>query len=247
MIPELDSTVNVIDPEMTQHAARWNGTYSEWQQNVLQMRNYIIRRCDSIVHGWQTCYGLTGPHAITITSDPAGAGTVNFNSLTLNQLPWTGNYFYGIDNNLQANANPDYAFVNWSANTQTFSPNDSSISSVVSLTGSDTIVAHFESTIVGVPEIIPIKEPIVSAYPTVTSGDVLIQFSLPETSRISLKLYSVLGNEVAQINTSGNMYAQGNHMASVNLARSNFPAGMYILEFVSGNFKKSIKLIYSPN
>ncbi len=247
MIPELDSTANLIDPEMTQHAARWAGTYSEWQHNVLQLRNYIIRRCDSLVHGWQTCYSVTGPHSVTINADPVGAGTVNFNSLTLTTLPWTGNYFGGINNNLEAVANPDFEFVNWSANSQTFTPNDSSVTSTVNLTNSDTIIAHFNTTIVGVPELIPIKTPIVSAYPTVTSGEVIIQFTLPEISRISLKLFSMLGNEISEINTNGNSYSQGNHVASVNLSKSNLPAGMYLLEFVSENFKQSIKIIYSPN
>ena len=245
MLYELDSTVALIDPEMAQHATRWFGTYTEWQQNVSILRDFIIQRCSALETGWVSCYAVQGPYDVTVNADPVNAGSVKFNSLMLSQLPWSGRYFGGIDNILEAQANSSYTFASWSAATQTFTPSITSVLSTVDLTGSDTIVAHFLAT--GVPEVLPTHTPVISAYPTVTNSDVNIQYSLSEAAPVSLNLYSTLGTKIAAIaNPDGNV-TPGNYIANINLSKSNLPAGLYVLEFVAGGFKKSIKLIYTGN
>ena len=245
MLFQLDSIVAVIDPEMTQHAARWAGTYTEWQTNVLQLRNFIIQRCTALTPGWINCYSVNGPYEVTLNADPDTAGAVKFNSLVHTQLPWKGNYFGGIDSKVEAIANPGYNFVSWSANSQVFNPNATTVIANVNLSATDSIVAHFLA--IGVPELLPNHAPIISAYPTVTNSEVNIQYSLSEAASVSLKLYSVLGNEIAVIRNPQTKVIAGNYTANLNLSKSNLSPGMYILEFIAGSYKQSIKLIYSPD
>ena len=244
MITYLDSMVNVIDPEMTQHALRWNGTYTEWQNNVQLLRDFINNRCTALTNGFINCYSLVGPYAVTVNADPVGSGSVKLNSLTHTQLPWTGNYFGGIDMKLQANANSGFNFVNWTSNNQVFNPNTTSVNVTCNLTSSDSIVAHFLTT--SVPEILHFNEPIVSAFPTVTNDDVTIQYSLPEAAPVSMKLFSLLGDEITEIKNPSGTESPGNHVAQLSLSGSHLPAGVYMLQFNAGNYKKSIKLLYSP-
>jgi hypothetical protein len=244
MIPYLDSMVNVIDPEMTQHAARWNGTYTEWQTNVQLLRDFINNRCTALSAGFMNCFNLTGPYALTVNADPAGAGAVKLNTLTHTQLPWTGTYFSGVDMKLESVANTGYSFTDWTSNSQVFNPNNTSVIATVNLSSSDSIVAHFLTT--SVPELLPLNEPIVSVFPTVTNNNVTLQYSLPKASAVSIKLYSLLGDEITEIKNPSGSESAGNHVAEISLAVSGLSAGVYMLQFNAGNYQKSIRLMYAP-
>ncbi|HKR05718.1 MAG TPA: CotH kinase family protein [Bacteroidia bacterium] len=244
MLPYLDSMVAVIDPEMTAHSNRWFGTYTEWQTNVQILRDFITQRCTSLTAGWISCYSVNGPYDITLNADPAGAGSIKMNSLTHTQLPWIGTYFGGIDSKFNALANSNYQFVSWTSNSQVFNPNSNAVNVTVDLTSNDSIVAHFLTT--SIPELLPINEPIVSAYPTVTNGSVIIQYSLPEAASVSLKLFSLTGDEITEIKNPAGKELPGNHQAEINLTGSGLAAGVYMLQFNTADYKKSIKLLYAP-
>ena len=51
MIYVLDSMIAVIEPEMPRQIATWGGTYAAWQNNVTDLRNFILARCDSMNSG----------------------------------------------------------------------------------------------------------------------------------------------------------------------------------------------------
>jgi hypothetical protein len=244
MLNQLDSTINLLSPEMTGQANRWSGTYTEWYNNAMAMRDFISQRCNYLSTGFINCYNLNGPHEITIDTDPAGAGTVQLNSLNLTQFPWTGNYFGGIATKLKVTPNSNYAFVNWSANTQTFTPNATALDVETNLTSGDTIIAHFIST-TALPEV-PGTDPSVHVFPTVFSNTATINYNLPEKAAVSMKLYTLLGAEVAKIGTDGNILKPGHYGVELDLSGSSLPAGMYMLHFKAGSYEKSIKLIYQP-
>ena len=190
------------------------------------------------------CYNMTGPYELTVTADPLNAGYVNLNSLSLTNLPWTGTYFGNVTTNLQAVADSGYSFVNWTSGTQNFAPNAASIQSSVNLNGTDTIVAHFLTT--GL-EHYDANVPTVAAYPSVFNSSTTIEFNLKESEQVSMKLYSVQGIELANIIDAGKNYPAGHHAVNLDLSKSHLSSGMYLLNFTTGDFKKSIKLIYSPN
>jgi len=243
MLEKLDSTVALIDPEMAQHAARWSGTYSEWQTNVQTLRNFIIARCPALTSGFMDCYSLTGPYDLTLNANPATGGSIQLNSLTVNQYPWTGTYFGGIENKLEVLPNWGYEFNLWSANNNILSPAVTSDSVRVTLNTSDTITAHFTYTDIPIYNDV---NPSVSVYPTLTNSEATIAFSLPKEAVVSMKLYSVTGNQLATVLSQNQNMQPGVYNFNLNLNGSGLPAGMYFLDFVAGDFRQSIKLIYSP-
>jgi CotH kinase protein/Lamin Tail Domain/Chitobiase/beta-hexosaminidase C-terminal domain len=243
MIPFLDSVVAVIDPEMAQHSTRWNGTYTEWQTNVTAMRNFILSRCNTMANGFIGCYNLNGPYNVTIDADPAGAGNVKFNTLTINQFPWQGQYFGGMDNLLQAIPNPTWYFSNWSAVTQTINPTPTSINAKVNLTASDSIVAHFS---VNSAEFeIASPETQVNVYPTLTSNSATVDFSIPESTPVTISLHSILGDQVSIISNVSNMQ-KGFYSVNIDFSSSNLTAGVYLVNVATKNSKKTIRIVYSP-
>jgi gliding motility-associated-like protein len=109
----LDSMINQITPEMTQHCARWGGSLAGWQSNVQDMRDFMNARCVALNQGLIDCYTLTGPFAFTVDVTPVLAGEVKVNSIWAPTYPWTTNYFGGINTNVIAKANPGFVFDHW--------------------------------------------------------------------------------------------------------------------------------------
>jgi hypothetical protein len=145
MINLLDSMAAIIAPEMTNHTARWGGTYIKWQSNVQKIRNFVTTRNGIIKAGLRECYNLTGPYDVVIDVQPAGVGQVQVNSLELNQFPWNGEYFGGVDVKLKATeTSPYYEFDRWVLVNHEVTPNDTLKNVRLSLTMGDSIVALFK-------------------------------------------------------------------------------------------------------
>lgn len=143
MIARLDTMIADIAPEMPGQVAKWGGSMTTWQGNVTTMRNYITTRCSSLVQGMIDCYNLTGPYNITIDVQPAGAGTVTCNSLNLDQFPWSGVYYGGIQTILTTTpTSAQYTFDHWEI-LDTALPSITSDSIGVNLTQNQTIIAVY--------------------------------------------------------------------------------------------------------
>lgn len=241
MLAQLDSTVAVIDPEMTAHAARWSGTYSEWQNNVQQLRTYITNRCPALTSGFMGCYSLTGPYSLTLNTDVAGAGSIKMNSVTINQLPWTGTYFGNINNNLEVLPAFGYEFDNWTANSNTLLPLVTDPIVSVNLISDDTITAHFTWTSI-VEE--NIELPQIVAMPSVFNDKTIIRFSLPTEQNVSMRLFSLSGSETVSVFEPVRM-GSGEYTTSIDFASNGFQPGIYILHFTAGSTILSIKLVYT--
>ncbi|HEY6162591.1 MAG TPA: CotH kinase family protein [Bacteroidia bacterium] len=139
----LDSMVAVIQPEMTNHCAKWGGSVTQWQQNVTDMKNWIDTRCQVLAQGLMNCYNLTGPYNLAVNVVPAGAGTVKINSITPGTYWYNGSYFGNINILFKANANSGYVFDYWEVNHDTVAAtiNDSNVTMM--MTQGDTVIAHF--------------------------------------------------------------------------------------------------------
>lgn len=145
MLSLLDSMAAVIAPEMQQHTARWGGNYTQWQNNVQKIRNFIITRNNVISEGLMECYNLTGPYPLVINADPPGIGQVRINSLDLSDYPWDGNYYGGVDVILTATSlNPYFEFDRWVLKNHAASPADTVESITLSLLTGDSIMALFK-------------------------------------------------------------------------------------------------------
>ena len=146
----LNKMVGVIEPEMPKQIARWGGTIDEWQLNLDTLRQFIDARCAFLSQDAMACHGdLTGQFSLTLLSQPAGIGEIDLNTLTLKNLPWTGDYFGGMENKVKAkvakNFENEYEFSHWESKLgNAISPSIMDRNVELTLTQTDTLVAIFK-------------------------------------------------------------------------------------------------------
>lgn len=243
MLRTLDSTVAVIDPEMTEHAARWTGTYAGWRANVARLRSFIERRCQAMPAGLNSCYSLSGPYPLTLDAYPIGTGTVTINSLTVTEFPWTGNYYNGIDINLQANPDifNDFSFDSWETTQgSTILPALTSPLVQMNITGSDSVIAHFIQHTVSIP-VLEQNKFTAQVYPTITNGITNIEFYLPQIEDIQIKINSISGRSIWS--TTKHNLNPGQYSMQINLTEMNISPGIYMVTINSKNQSATYKLI----
>ena len=146
MIYHLDSLIAIIEPEMPQQIERWGGNMQQWQDNVQELKDFILERCsDEIVSGMEECYDV---EAITLNVIIEGQGDVQLNSieLTPGNTPWEGTYYSGIP--LEIEAIP-YELVNfyWEVvDGDAFIANTTDLETTLSMvSGPVTLIANFDA------------------------------------------------------------------------------------------------------
>ncbi len=244
MLNYLDTIEGILAPEMAQHAARWYGTYGEWKQNVARLRTFITERCENLEGGIRDCYDLTGPFPTVLLVDPPGAGTLQVNTLPTAPAPIISDYYGNVGLKLVATPTPnsDFVFKNWTASHHTFTlPN--AATALLDLIGPDTIVAHFQDITVATYTPSASERPTVAAYPTIFQNAFTLDYSLPEKTNVTVKIYSLLGREMATLVQPETVQAAGNYQVRFDQLEQKLPAGVYFLHFNAGNFQRNIKLI----
>jgi hypothetical protein len=76
-------------------------------------------------------------------------------------------------------------------------------------------------------------------YPNPFNPSTKIKFSIPERTEVSLKVYNVLGKEVATILNT--VQDAGSH--EINFDASNLASGLYIYTINAGKFSQSKKMM----
>jgi hypothetical protein len=205
----LDSIKNILSPEMTKHAGRWFGTYSEWNTNVATMRYYIANRCVILNNGLDTCYNLTGPYNTTFKTIPSNSGSIQVNSLVFNNLPYTGRYHGKIDVLLKAIPGKDFIFAYWTAGIDTFKTSTALLNSIVRIAGTDTIIAHFATRTV-YPKL-NITEINYNPEPTLNSGS-WFELTNYSTNAIDISGWKIMqGKWRAYVFSAGSVINAGAH------------------------------------
>ena len=145
MISLLDSIHDGMAPEMPQHVLRWGGNITQWENNVQKIRNFVINREEYIPNGFQGCWNLAGPYVVSYDVEPAGKGNIQVNSLLQENLPWSGQYYNGINTLLSAiSTDSDYEFDYWELENNSVSPSDTLPEVSLMFTIGDNIIAHFK-------------------------------------------------------------------------------------------------------
>jgi probable HAF family extracellular repeat protein len=97
----------------------------------------------------------------------------------------------------------------------------------------------FEYSDVVEVEVMPNKYELSQNYPNPFNPNTTIQFSLPKQTQLKIKLYNMLGEQVATI--AEGMYEAGYHKVTFNA--SNLPSGTYIYRLESSDFVQVKKMI----
>lgn len=162
MLGLLDEMIAVIEPEMPRQIARWGGggnSMADWQSKVDELRDFISARCTVINEGIDDCYDVEGPYIIAVSVEPPGSGQVEINDNVFpDAYPWIGEYFGGVNIELDGDPNEGYSFLYWTVNNNIVTPDTLAEHIFLNLTDNDVIVAHFGTGEVDITiEVAPIE------------------------------------------------------------------------------------------
>ncbi len=243
MLGYFDEYMAIIEPEMAQHAVRWYGTYDEWKANAARLRDFIVRRSAALETGISTCYDLSGPYDLTITSSHPGQTKVRINSLKIKDFPWTGKYYEGMDTKFKSyvNKDEDLKLKNWESNHHTFSPDNTSREVLISLTSVDTVKAvfQFHSSISDMSSLAKID-----VYPTIITNSFTVDYYLTKPSNVEVNLFDISGKMITQLIPTTFHNAPGDYSVTLDFSCTNMAGGSYILYFKSDEYHKTTKIVY---
>ncbi|MFT7605681.1 MAG: hypothetical protein ACI8VT_003278, partial [Saprospiraceae bacterium] len=243
MLTLLDTMIGVIAPEMPRQIDRWGGSMVEWQNNVNDLRNFIGERCTLLDDGMIECFDLDGPYPITLMVEPTNidVGEIDFNTLDIEEFPWTGNYFGGMENIIKAKSFlPEFEFSHWESKSgNIIFPDSLNRRATITLTQADTLIAHFSLPTAT-------NEPTANfsfmAYPTLANDYLNVVFELEEAMEVSLSLYSITGNQIANFSAITGRRGAGEYRNQLDLKTLNIPSGLYFLNFEGGGSQQTVKV-----
>lgn len=141
----------VLEPEMPRQIERWGRsgasgwgysiytTMSEWRAQIDLMRRFAERRPSIQRQHLQARFGLKGTANFTLRSQPAGAGHLWINNVSIESENTTGIYFLDVPLRARAEPKPGYRFMGWLE-----LPEESQPVVSLSLTGDAALTAVFE-------------------------------------------------------------------------------------------------------
>jgi len=123
VLAHIDTLASMIRSEIPREIARWKEESPEniwdaaqWEQNVEYMRQFVRQRPHYQREHIMEKFGIADTTRVTLLS-PIGQGKVRINTLTPEDLPWSGVYFQGIPVSLCAVPDPGWTFYQWSDTT----------------------------------------------------------------------------------------------------------------------------------
>ncbi|HJM70620.1 MAG TPA: lamin tail domain-containing protein, partial [Candidatus Marinimicrobia bacterium] len=134
----VDEITALLADEMPDHTARWGSNVSTWNNNVNILRNFVFYRNAFVWSHMQSHFNLTGTYQLFLNQS-GGGGSINVNSISINDFPWQGQYCDIIPILIKAVPDPGYRFVEWSGLDSTSS------TLIVNVADDTTFTAIFES------------------------------------------------------------------------------------------------------
>jgi hypothetical protein len=240
MINTLDSMIAVIAPEMPRQIERWGGTMEEWEQNVVELREFILARCELFDDGMVDCFELTGPFEMTLMVEPAGVGEIELNTIDVTEFPWTGAYYGGMENQIKAKANDDnFEFSHWETTAgNAIFPDSLERKATIMLESQDTVIAVF-TQIVGIKDIS--KAINLSVYPNPATDKVMIDYELEEAMEVNISLYSLMGKQMNVSDAFSSKKSAGQHSHTITIDEQ-LPPGIYFVKLSAGGYQVTKKI-----
>ena len=144
MIDLLDEMVERIEPEMPRQIETWGGTMSQWQDNVQDLRDFILTRCTNVDDGIGDCYEVEGPFPITVNIEPFDSpNAVKVNTFIPAAFPFSGDYFGGTTLQFEAVPGADWVFDHWEVANAEFAPDETALAIQMSIAEDEEITAFF--------------------------------------------------------------------------------------------------------
>ncbi|MGZ4054558.1 MAG: CotH kinase family protein [Bacteroidia bacterium] len=230
-------------PEMARHFNRWgymspapgfvgrSNDVPSWESNIDTMLFFSDTRISIARNQVQSQFALNKQVNVTLDVFPPGAGTIKISTVTPETLPWTGVYFDGNPVTITATANPGYEFKYWAANKNISS--DYLMPGIhLNIDSSDIFTAHFNQLELGL-----------NVYPNPFSSILNINYQLPKNAEVSIKLYTMLGQQLAQIVSPDVLQQEGDYTIQFDPGSLSLAEGIYFIELKTNDFTKRVKLV----
>ncbi|MCF7793224.1 MAG: CotH kinase family protein [Candidatus Cloacimonetes bacterium] len=146
---KIDSNYAYLEIEMVRHFNRWeydNYNFDNWSENEHLVMAYFARDRKAYMTQYiKQQFDIPGIFSLNLTMLPENSGTVKVNSLEIEDMQWSGDYFDNIPITLTAIPKPGYIFSGWTGAVES-----DSLTIQISSQYDVDISANF---IIGIPEV----------------------------------------------------------------------------------------------
>ena len=173
--------------------------------------------------------------------EPLEAGEVTVNAVTPGAYPYTETFLSGTVVDMSAAASDDYVFDYWELDNHVVNPDPFSTEVYFALTTLENVVAHYrlstsiDQNIDGLTSF--------SVVPSLTQGDIQVQFDMNTSDNVLIDLYSITGTKVANL-YSGNM-GSGQHNNTYNLDDYAIAGGIYFVRIQANGIAYNQQIMYN--
>jgi len=230
-IAETDRTVEILEEEMFRHFQIWTWPgYDVWKEDRLPgLYDFFVDRPTYARQHLMRFFELENEVHLKFNAYPPEAGTIEINTISVDELPWDGHYFNGVPVKIKVVPNAGYTFQHWASVNTILTP-DASQQIELNFSEDDEITAFFEAAST------PFE---ISISPNPVEGMAQVQFVLDEVNSVMLNLYDVSGR-LLQSRDFGRV-AGGVQQLEFDV--SDFPAGVYMLEAKTPEESFTVKVL----
>ncbi len=218
----------LLENDMEMHYTKWCGDIADWHERFTGQRGFIEAR-ESIVHE-ELSQVFDMPEAANMTFDvfPAGAATIQLNTLEILELPFTGSYFNTNKIDLTAEIKLGEIFKYWE-NLRT-GERIASLQIQIDPVDQDQWVVVCHST-----DIFELK-----TAPNPSESEIAVSFSILEASTVEISLVDLQGKVVKSTLYPEN-FIRGRHELIIDVA--DLQAGQYILFLITNYGREASQII----
>ncbi|MBN1481201.1 CotH kinase family protein [candidate division KSB1 bacterium] len=239
MLATIDSLADIIRPDIERQLDRWDGSLSEWNNAVQDIRTFAQKRPEIAEQHLRNYFRLRQAVTLTAQVHPAGAGVLTINTITPKDYPWQGRYSPDMPVTMTAGANPGYRFEAWKE-----LPNENSATIELDVSATSSITARFvagQTTVKNTAAAKGSSDRLILAqnYPNPFNSHTRIQYTLPKASDVSLVVYSITGQQVA-ILVQGKQEAGEHHAIWETAGLAN---GIYIYRLNTGEISLTRQMV----
>jgi hypothetical protein len=110
---QIENLKAVIGEEMVNHAERWGGSYQQWTNRTMELREFARLRPSIVLSDIATTLEAGKRVSLNLDISEKRAGSIMINSVIMDEFPWQGTYFDGVPVTVTAVPATGYRFAGW--------------------------------------------------------------------------------------------------------------------------------------
>ncbi len=226
---KINKNAQIIRKEMSRQIERWGATSLEnWENQVANMRNFADRRQFVMRNLIQAEFNLPAKRTVNLLIDDVTAGSIQLNSIRIEEADWQGTYFESVPITMTAIPKDGYVFDHWSGLINTTAE---SITVDLKSTATSIFKAHFkiDDTTTNTEEVNTLKQ-YIEITPNPVVDELQINITLPTPELLTIAIVDITGKIIQQYPN----VSRGVSGKPFSLDVSELPKGVYWLRVTVG-------------